>query len=157
MSCLAAAIFFWTAVNASLLKRLSGRATWVTGLLFYIVVHDSSAARFMLSGAVAYRGSPPWWAAAGWMLPLNAGSLCLVVFLFAIPAICGATGRLRAMTPATLLCTLAAVTLDGSHAHDLQTFSNGEFPAASWLAILAPYALVSWPILVRYRPSALAQ
>ncbi len=151
MSCLAAAIFFWTAVNASLLRRLSGRATWLTGLLFYIVVHDAFAARFILSGAVVYRGNPPWWAAAGWILPLNAESLCLVVLLFAIPAICGAAGRLPAMTPATVICTLAAVMLGASHAHDLQTYSNGEFPAASWLAILAPYALVSWPILARHR------
>jgi hypothetical protein len=157
MSCLAAAIFFWTAVNASLLRRLSGRATWLTALLFYIVVHDSSAARFILSGAVVYRGNPPWWAAAGWILPLNSESLCLVVWLFAIPAICGAAGRLPAMTPATLLCTLAAVTFGWGHAHDLQTYSNGEFPAASWLAILSPYALVSWPILVRHRLLRLGQ
>jgi hypothetical protein len=151
MSCLAAAIFFWTAANTSLLRRLSGRAIWLTGLLFYIVVHDSSAARFIMAGAVVDRGNPPWWAAVGWILPLNLESLCLVVFLFAIPAICGATGRLPAMTPATVLCTLVAVMLCGSHAHDLQTYSNGEFPAASWLAILAPYALVSWPILARHR------
>ena len=150
MTCLAAAIFFWTAVNASLLRRLSGRATWVTGLLFYIVVHDSSAAWFILSGAVVYRDAP-WWAAVGWILPLNAESLCLVVLLFAIPAICGATRRLPAMTAATLLSTLAAVMAGWSRAHDLETYSNGEFPAASWLAILAPYALVSWPILVRHR------
>jgi hypothetical protein len=151
MSCLAAAIFFWTAENASLLRRLSGRATWLMGLLFYITVHDSSAARFILSGAVVYRSNPPWWAAVGWILPLSIESLCLVVFLFAIPAICGATGRLRAMAPATVFCTLAAVMVGGSHAHDLQTYSNGELRAGSWLAILAPYALVSWPILARHR------
>jgi hypothetical protein len=157
MSCLAAAIFFWTAVNASLLRRLSGRATWLTGLLFYIVVHDSSTARFILSGAVVYRGTPPWWASVGWILPLNPESFCLVVLLFVIPAICGTTGRFPAMTPATALCTLAAVILGGSHAHDLQTYSNGAFPAASWLAILAPYALVSWPILARHRLFRLGQ
>jgi hypothetical protein len=151
MSCLAAAIFFWTAVNASLLRRLSGRATWLTGLLFYIVVHDSSAARFVLSGAVVARGNPPWWAAVGWILPLNLESLGLVVFLFVIPAICGATGILPAITPATVLCTLAAALFGGSQAHNLQSYSNGEFPAASWLTILAPYTLVSWPILVRHR------
>jgi hypothetical protein len=128
MSCLAAAIFFWTAVNASLLRRLSGRATWLTGLLFYIVVHDSSAARLISSGAVVYRGNPQWWAPAGWILPLNPESLCLVVFLFATPAICGALGKLPAMTSATVLSTLAAALLGGRRAHDLQTYSNGEFP-----------------------------
>ena len=51
MSCLAAAIFWWTAVNASLLRRLSGRAGWLTGLLFYVVDIDSSGVRNFLSGA----------------------------------------------------------------------------------------------------------
>jgi hypothetical protein len=151
MTCHAIAIFFWTAVNASLLRRLSGRASWLTGLLFYIAVHDSSAVWNLLSGATVYRGNPPWWTAIGWVLPLNAESLLFIVLLFAIPAICGALGRLPAMTPATVICTLAAALLGGIQAHDLQTFSNGAFPAASWSAILVPYALVSWPVLARYR------
>ena len=97
MSCLAAAIFWWTAVNASLLRRLSGRAGWLTGLLFYVVAIDSSGVRNFLSGAVVYRGNLPWWSAIGWVLPLNSESLGLVVLLFAIPAICGALGKLPAM------------------------------------------------------------
>jgi hypothetical protein len=149
LSCLAAAIFCWTAVNASLLRRLSGRVGWLTGLLFYLVVFDSSAAWSFLSGAVIYRGNPPWWTAVSWVLPLNPEAASIVIFLFAIPAVCGALGRLPAMTPATVLCTLAAAVLGGRHAHDLQTFSNGAFPAASWSAILAPYALVSWPVLTQ--------
>jgi hypothetical protein len=157
MSCLAVAIFFWTAVNASLLRRLSGRASWLTGLLFYLVVHDSSAAWAHLSGAIVDRGNPPWWTLIGWVFPLNAESLLFIAFLFAIPAICGAFGRLPAMTPATVICTLAAVLPGGIRAHDLQTFSNGAFPAASWPAILAPYALVSWPVLARYRLFRLGQ
>ena len=151
MSCLAVAIFFWTAVNASLLRRLSGRASWLTWLLFYLMVHDSSAAWAHLSGAIVYRGNPPWWTLLGWVFPLNAESLLFIVFLFAIPATCGALGRLRAMTPVTVICTLAAVVLGGIRAHDLQTFSNGAFPASHWPAILTPYALVSWPVLARLR------
>jgi hypothetical protein len=151
ISCLAAAIFCWTAVNASLLRRLSGRATWLTGLLFYLVVHNSSAVRAHLSGQIVSRGNPPWWATVGWVLPLNAESLVMVVFLFAIPAICGARGKSRALAPATVLFTLAAAVLGGMRAHDLQRFSDGAFPAASWSAILIPYALVSWPVLAQYR------
>lgn len=151
MSCLAVAIFFWTAINASLLRRLSGRASWLTGLLFYLAVHDSSAAWAYLSGALVYRGHPPAWMAIGWVLPLNVESLLFIVLLFAIPAICGAFGRLPAMTPAAVICTLVAALLGEMRAHDLQTFSNGAFPSASWPAILAPYALVSWPVLARYR------
>lgn len=108
MTCLAVAIFFWTAANVSLLRRLSGRASWLTGLLFYLVVHDSSAAWAHLSGAIVSRGTLPWWTAIGWVLPLNAKSLLFIVFLFAIPTICGALGRLPAMTASTVICTLAA-------------------------------------------------
>jgi len=151
MSCLAAAIFCWTAVNASLLRRLSGRALWLTGLLFYLMVHNSSAVWARLSGEVISRGNPPWWATIGWIIPLNAEGLLFITFLLVIPSVLGASGRLPAMVPATVLFTLAAALLGGIHAHDLQTFSNGEFPAASWLTILLPYALVSWPVLARHR------
>ena len=157
LSCLAVAIFFWTAVNASLLRRLSGRAAWLTGLLFYLVVHDSSAAWAHLSGSIVDRGNPPWWTLIGWVFPLNAESLLFIAFLFAIPALCGALERLPAMTPVTVICTLAAVVLGGVRAHDLQTFSNGAFPVASWPVVLAPYALVSWPVLARYRLFRLGQ
>jgi hypothetical protein len=151
LSCLAIAIFFWTAVNASLLRRLSGRASWLTGLLFYLMVHDSSAAWAYLSGAIVYRGNPPWWAAIGWVLPLSAESLLFVSFLFATPALCGARGRLPAMTPVTVICTLVAALIGGLRAHDLEAFSNGAFPAPHWAAILMPYALVSWPVFARHR------
>lgn len=154
MICLANAIFWWAAVNASLLRRLCGRAAWLTGLLFYLVAIDSFAVQNLLSGAAVYRGSVPWWGAIGWVLPLNPESLCLVVFLLVIPAICGALGKLPAMTTAAGLSTLAAALVCGSHAHDLQIYSNGEFPAPSWPSILAPYALVSWPVLANrlFRP-----
>ena len=29
-----------------------------------------------LSGAVVYRGNPPWWASVGWVLPLNPNPSC---------------------------------------------------------------------------------
>jgi hypothetical protein len=151
MSCLAVAIFFCTAINASLLKRLSGRASWLTGLLFYLVVHNSSTVWEQLSGAMVYRGNTPWWTAIGWVLPLNAVSFLFIAFLFVVPATCGALGKLPAMTPATVVCTLAAAVLGGIRAHDLQAFSNGAFPTASWSALLVPYALVSWPVLARHQ------
>jgi hypothetical protein len=151
LSCLAVAIFFWTAVNASLLRRLSGRADWLTGLLFYVVVFDASGVWALLSGAVISRGNPPWWSAIQWILPLSAPTLCMVIFLFAIPGICGALEKLPAMIPATVLCTLAAAVLGGIRAHDLQTFTNGALPAAHWSVILAPYVLVSWPVFARHR------
>jgi hypothetical protein len=151
MSCLAAAIFCWTAVNVAALKRLSGRATWLTGLLFYLVVHNSSAVWAILSGSVAHRGNSPWWAKVGWVLPLSPASACFFIFLFAIPATRGFYGRWHAMIPVTLLCTLVAALLGASHAHDLERFSNGAFQAAPWLAVIAPYALVSWPVLLLVR------
>ncbi len=141
MTCLAVAIFWLTAVNASILRRLSGRAAWLTGLLFYLVAVDSFAVRNLLSGAVVYRGNVPWWRPIGWVLPLNPASLCLVVFLLVIPGICGALEKLPAMATAAVLSTLVAAFVCGSHAHDMQIYSNGEFPAPSWPVILAPYAV----------------
>jgi hypothetical protein len=150
MSCLAAAIFCWTAVNASLLRRLSGRASWLTALLFYLVVVDSASVRLLLSGNVASRGNAAWWSAIRWVVPMNPESICIVLFLIVIPAVCGARGKLPGLIPATVVCTLAAAWLGEMRAHDLQRFSQGEFPAASWFAILVPYALVSWPVLARF-------
>jgi hypothetical protein len=148
MSCLAAAIFCCTAVNVSALKRLSGRATWLTGLLFYVVVLDSPAAWALLSGLVLHRGNLPWRTNVEWILPLHPASACLAILLFAIPAIRGARGRLPAIIPVTILCTAVAALLGASHAHDLEKFSNGQFRPASWPLIVAPYLLVSWPVLL---------
>lgn len=119
----ACAIFWWSAVNAALLRRWSGAAGWLTGLLFYLPV-------------------------VRWALPLNLEWICLAVLLLAIPAICGIRGKLSVMVPATVLFTFVAALIGWSRAHDLQAFSNGELPAAPWFAILAPYALVSWPVLL---------
>ena len=158
MCCLAAAIFCWTAVNASVLRRFSRRALWLTGLLFYVVVHFSGAAWALLSGSVVIRGNPPWWTAFGPVLPPNLLPACVLVFLFVLPILCGTLGRFPAMIPVTILCTLAAAVLGEYHAHDLERLSGGAFRPAHWSAIVAPYALVSWPVfLVRSRERGAAE
>lgn len=155
MCCLAAAIFCWTAVNVSVLRRFSRRALWLTGLFFYVVVHSAAAARAVLSGAVAVRGDLPWWTAFGPVLPPDFASACLFLFLFVIPAICGARSRLPGIVPLTVIFTIAVALLGEYHAHDLERLSGGAFRAAAWPAIIAPYLLVSWPVcLVRRARSA---
>jgi hypothetical protein len=151
MSCLAIAIFCWIAVNASLLRRLSGRASWLTGLLFYLTVHNSFTVLNHLSGALIYRGNMPWWATIGWIFPLNAESLLMLMVLFVIPSLYGARGKLPTLVPATVIFTLVAAALGEIRAHDLENFSHGAFPAPHWLAILVPYAFVSWPVLASHR------
>jgi len=152
MCCLAAAIFCWTAVSASALRRFSGRALWLTGLFFYVVVHVSAAAWALLSGAVVIRANPPRWTAFGPVLPPNVTSACLFLFLFVVPILCGTFGKFPAMVPVTILCTIVAALLAQYHAHDIERLSGGAFPPAHWPAIVAPYMLVSWPVfLVRSR------
>jgi len=146
--CLAAAIFCWTAVIASVLRRFSGRALWLTGLFFYVVIHVSAAVWALLSGAIVIRANPPWWTAFGPVLPPDLASACLLVFLFVIPILCGVFGKFPAMIPVTILCTIVAALLGEYHAHDLERLSGGAFPPAHWAAIVAPYVLVSWPVFL---------
>ena len=62
----------------------------------------------------------------------------MVLGLIAIPAACGALGRLPELGLMTVLTTIAGAVLGASHAHDLQTLSNGAFPAPPWFEIIAP-------------------
>jgi hypothetical protein len=144
MCCLAAAIFCWTAVNASVLRRFSGRAIWLTGLLFYFVVHRSAMAWAIFSGAAVIRGNPPWWTFLRPALPLYLYPVSVCFFL--IPAICGARRKFPAMIPLTVVCTIAAALLGEYHAHDLERLSGGAFRPGLWPAIIAPYVLASWPV-----------
>ncbi|MCU1324851.1 MAG: hypothetical protein JWN34_221 [Bryobacterales bacterium] len=147
MTALAAAIFCWTAVNGSLLRRLSGRAGWLTWLVFYLAVFYFPAARILSSSGVDY-GNQPWWATVRWLVPHSAESAAMVAGLFVIPFICGVLGKIALIKPITILCTIAAAILGGSHAHDLEAFSSGTFPAASWHNVLGPYLLAGWPVLI---------
>lgn len=147
----AAAIACWTAVNSSLLRRLSGRAGWLTSLLFYLVVLDSLPLRRLMWGSGGYYGTTHWGRAVSWVLPLNLLPVCLIVLLFLVPAIVGTLARLPGLVPLALIFTIGAAALGEIRAHDLETFSHGMFPAPPWPSLVALYVLASWPCLVKLR------
>jgi len=143
---LAGATICWSAVNSSLLTRLSGRAAWLTGLLFYLSTIDSGIVYVWLSGNTNGGLHGPWWS---WLFPFNVLPSLLVLILFVIPAIIGARRRVPGLIPATVLLTIAAAWTGDIRAHDLEIYSSGAFPAPSWFVILSPYVLVSWPALLQ--------
>ncbi len=147
----AAAIVCWTAVNSSLLKRISGRAAWLTVPLFCFMVVDSGLVFGLLRGSIGWHANTPWWVPLFWLLPLQPRRFILLVLLFVIPAIVGVRSRLRALIPITVLFTIAAAALGEIRAHDLERFSSGVFQATPWPLVIAPYVLASWPCVVRLR------
>ena len=147
----AAAIVCSTAVNSSLLRRLSGRAAWLTVPFFCFMVIDSGLVFGLLRGSVRWHGSTPGWMPLVWLLPLQPRRLMLVIPLFVIPVIAGVRRQLRALLPITVICTIAAAALAEIRAHDLERFSSGVFQATPWPLVIAPYLLVSWPCLVKLR------
>lgn len=152
IGCLSGAIFCWTAINTYVLKGFSGRAFWFTVLLFYVIVHGAAMAWEIFSGQAVIRGNPPWWA---FLIPVPP-IYPVALLLFVLPAICGTRRRLRGIVPLTVIFTIAAALLGEYHSHDLERLSGGAFRPAGWTTTIAPYLLVSWPVLLVRRRRALS-
>ena len=58
-----------------------------------------------------------------------------------------AKGKLRRLLPVACAIMFLATITGWRSAHALAIYSQGAFPAESWFRILAPYALVTWPVL----------
>ncbi len=107
--CLVLVIGVWSWTSGLVLGLLSGRALWLTGPLFYLIVVQSFPAWLRYSGHLISRGSPsillPVVIA---LLPLNIPP----VASFLLPAIVGLRQGLRGRLPglATVLAMGAAVT-----------------------------------------------
>jgi len=150
--CLSLALFAWSWTSGFVLGSLSGRAIWLTGALFYLVVDNSFMARLLLAGNIKLHDAP--------RLPsiiLNAvlpHGISTILFLFA--AIRGVTTGLRrrtlgfrqAFSLAVAIAILTSlVTWTGGWyetAHEI--WSEGVWRGVPWQSRLLPLALVSWPV-----------
>jgi hypothetical protein len=150
---LSLALLLWSWTSGFVLGSLSGRAIWLTGALFYLVLLDASWARFLLSGHITFHGARLPQVILAAVLPLR---ISTVMFLLA--AIWGVRRGLRLRTLGfrqTLLLAVAIAILtslltwtQGWIATAHQTWSRGVWPdkGVPWQTRLLPLALVSWPV-----------
>jgi len=133
------------------LGSLSGRAIWLTGALFYLVVDNSFMARLLFSGNIKLHDAP--------RLPSIILSAVLphgisaIVFLFA--AIWGITQGLRrsmlgfrqtiVLAAAIAILTSLVTWTGGWYETAHETWSQGVWRGVPWQTRLLPLALVSWP------------
>jgi hypothetical protein len=150
MGCLAVALLAWSWTSGFVLGSLSGRAIWLTGALFYLVVLDSFVARLFISNRLILHDPPtPFTVVVGWVLPF---SFARILFTFA--AIWGVNRGLRLRTlgfRTTALLTigiiiLAALVARTSRWHETaqEIWSRGLWRGGPPTRLL-PLALLSWP------------
>ena len=154
--CLLVAIPVWMWTSGFLIASLSGRATWLTGSLFWFMFVDFWRVRVIASGAVIYWGSP--WSL---LVPLNPE-----VVLFLVCALWGMNRGYRVRVPelrtAVLLAAVTAVlttmvfVTGGWKEAAVRAWSEGAMPGLPWQSRLWPIILASLPaayilILARIR------
>ena len=152
LACLSAALLLWSWVSGFVLGSLSGRAIWLTGALFYLVVLDSFTARLLISGDATFRNAQVAGIILGALLPLD-----IVRTPFLLSAIWGVRRglRLRALeVRPTVILAVAVVVLtslvtwtSGWYETAHETWSGGVWRGAPWQTRLLPLALVSWPVV----------
>jgi hypothetical protein len=150
MGCLALALWAWSWTSGFVLGSLSGRAIWLTGALFYLVVLDSFVARLLVSGNLMIHDRPLPLMVLSWVLPLTISKV-----LFTLAVIWGINRGLRLRTLGfrkTLLLAAAIVVLAAfvawtSRWHETaqEIWSRGLWRGGPPLTRLLPLALLSWP------------
>jgi hypothetical protein len=148
--CLAVALLVWSWACGFALGSLSGRAVWVTWSVFYLVVLDSTWARFVLSGNITLRDPRPLRLLIAATLPLSIAAL-----LFSLPALWGAfLGVRRRVLPvrhayllgsAITVLTILTTWMGGWYETAHEAWSGGVWLGVSWPMRLLPFLLVSWP------------
>ncbi len=134
--CLFLAIFSWSWASGFVLGSLSGRAVWLTGTLFCLVVHAAHLAPLVLN----------------WVLPLS-----VVMLPFLLAAIWGMNRGFRLRTlgfhqafllAAAIAILTALVTWTSGWYETVQEFwSQGALRAVPWPRRMLPLATLSWPVL----------
>jgi hypothetical protein len=151
MGCLALALLAWSWTGGFVLGSLSGRASWLTGALFYLVVLDSFTARLLISGnLIIHEGSLPS-IILGWFAPLTISRV-----LFTVAVIGGINRGLRLRTlgmgstlvlaAGTLILTALVAWTSGWIETAEETWSRGLWHGRPSPTSLLPLALLSWPV-----------
>jgi hypothetical protein len=132
LACLFLALFLWSWAGGFLLGSLSGRATWIAGMLFCLV---------SFFGNTAFRG---------------ALSMTVLMLPFLLAAILGMKRgyRLRALQFRHALLLAASVAVltalvtwtSGWYETVRQVWSEGAWQPIPWPTRLLPLATVSWPV-----------
>lgn len=149
--CLSLALLLWSWVSGFVLGSLSGRAIWLTGALFYVVVLDSFTARLVTSGNATFHNAPLPWIILGAVLPLD-----IIRAPFLVVVISGINRGLRLHTlgvrPAIVLAVAVVVLTSlvtwtgGWYETAHETWSGGVWRGVPWQTRILPLALVSWPV-----------
>jgi hypothetical protein len=170
---LAGALLVWSWTCGFVLGSLSGRATWLTWSVFYLVVLDSAWARFVLAGNIILRnprtGEAMLDSLRGALRFLMAATLPLSIaaVLFVLPALFGAFAGVpwrilpghrtyligSANIALAMLATWATGWYDPAHL-------PAGWPGVPWPVRLLPFLLVSCPaayLFVSSSPAATRQ
>jgi hypothetical protein len=152
LACLSAALFLWSWASGFVLGSLSGRAIWLTGALFYLVVLDSFTTRLLISGYARFGNVALPWIILSAVLPVD-----LVRAPFLLSAIWGVRRGLRLHTlgiRAAFMLAVAVVILTslvtwttGWYETAHETWSGGAWRGVPWQTRLLALALVSWPVV----------
>ena len=151
LACLFLALFSWSWTSGFLLGSLSGRATWLTGALFCLVVHSWYSLRLILPRGLTLPGAQLWEVVLNLLFMM---SIPMLPFLAA--AIWGMQRgvRLRALgfrQALLLAASVAALTslvtwTSGWYERVREIWSEGEWHAVPWPTRLLPLAMVGWPV-----------
>jgi hypothetical protein len=141
--CLFLALFSWSWASGFVLGSLSGRATWLTGALFCLVVHSSYVLR--LSGVQLSR------IFLNLMLPMS-----IPMLPFLLGAIWGINRgvRLRVLRFKQVVLLAAVIVIltslvtwtSGWYETVRQVWSGGAWQPVPWPRRLLPLATASWPV-----------
>jgi hypothetical protein len=148
---LSLALLLWSWTSGFVLGSLSGRSSWLTGALFYLVVADSFPARLLLSGHIKFSNPRLPLIVLNALLPHDISDL---LFLFA--AIWGvkkglAFGTLgfrktMMLAGAVAILTTLVTWTGGWYETAHEVWSGGVWRGIPWQTRLFPLALVSWPV-----------
>jgi hypothetical protein len=148
--CLFLGLFSWLWVSGFVLGSLSGRATWLTGTLFCLVVQSSYILRLLLPRGLTLPGAQLW------ALVLHMLRTSIPILPFLLAAIWGMNrgAQLRALRfqQVVLLAAIIVVLTSlvtwttGWYETVRVTWSEGAWHAIPWPRRLLPLATVSWPV-----------
>jgi hypothetical protein len=152
LGCLFLALLAWSWTSGFVLGSLSGRATWLTGTLFCLVVHSHPQFVLLLLGKRASLGTHIWEVVLNLLVMMSIPTLpFLSAAIWGMNR--GARMRTLQLRHALLLATAIAVLTSlvtwtsGWYETVRQVWSEGVWRPIPWPTRLLPLAIVSWPVI----------